>query len=550
MDLNLPGIVVTGASGFVGRHFLEAAAGRFRLFCLARRSQFEAGAPRYENQRWMQVDIGRDDAMADILKCIQSSGGADYVLHLAGYYDFSYTDHPEYTRTNVLGTKNVLILAKELRIKRFIFSSSLAACPFPVSGEVITEDTPPSADFPYARSKREGEALIHSFSRYFPCTVLRLAALFSDWCEYPPLYSFLRNWLSDRWNARILGGKGKSAVPYLHINDLTGMILRVIEKESSLPRYCVLNASPSAVASHQQLFEAATKFYFGASRIPLRLPRVLALPGVALRQWLLTMLGYPPFERTWMMRYIDRELRVDASRTHKLLDWAPRLRYSPERRLLILLENLKSHPEMWRIRNEAAFIHAASRPNLVMYYILLRLRDEMTQEIEKFIRREQGSDRLCDYSRMNDEMLHWYVSLFYQVLITSVRTLDRSQIRNYARILAHHRKRQGFAVSQVCFALLSFSSVIRLHLDKEAAPSRDVRRELCNTIDLNIQLAIDEVEDVFEQRSMDNEEETAPADARMLYNTDDIRRIVAELNEICKDGWDSRSIFHITSIDA
>ena len=50
---------------------------------------------------------------------------------------------------------------------------------------------------------------------------VRFAAMFSDYCEYPPLYKFLETWLSPVWNQRILGGRGRSAIPYLHVRDAT-----------------------------------------------------------------------------------------------------------------------------------------------------------------------------------------------------------------------------------------------------------------------------------------------------------------------------------------
>ena len=34
----------------------------------------------------------------------------------------------------------------------------------------------------------------------------------ANWCEYAPLYVFLSTWLSKKWNARILGGRGASAI--------------------------------------------------------------------------------------------------------------------------------------------------------------------------------------------------------------------------------------------------------------------------------------------------------------------------------------------------
>jgi nucleoside-diphosphate-sugar epimerase len=113
MDIHLPGILVTGASGFVGRNFLKAVMGKYRLFCIARQSQKEAGIPKGENVRWTQVDIANWETLREVKRCIKQNGGAEYVLHLAGYYDFTNSPNQEYERTNVSGTRNVLTLAKE-----------------------------------------------------------------------------------------------------------------------------------------------------------------------------------------------------------------------------------------------------------------------------------------------------------------------------------------------------------------------------------------------------------------------------------------------------
>lgn len=258
MDKNLSGIVVTGASGFIGRNFLEESIGKYRLFCLARRSQKETGIPQNENLRWSQVDIADWNKLKEVGSCIKDNGGANYLIHLAGYYDFSLTPNPEYKRTNVIGTSNVLKLAKLIGIKRFIFSSSLAACKFPKPSEAINEGSPLNAKFPYAWSKRMGEEMIKEYADYFSITILRLAAIYSDWCEYPPLYIFLQTWLSKKWNARIIGGKGKSAVSYLHIRDLIKLIFVIIEKSNSLPQISIFNASPNGSTSHLELFKTAT----------------------------------------------------------------------------------------------------------------------------------------------------------------------------------------------------------------------------------------------------------------------------------------------------
>lgn len=180
INKKLPGILVTGASGFIGRHFVIAVSNKFRLFCIARRSQKEAGVPHNDNIHWLQADITKWKDVQSIFEYIKDHGGADYVLHLAGYYDFTLKDNPVYEEVNVTGTRYTLDLAKLMKIKRFIFSSSVAACKFPPSGKALTKESPADADFPYAHSKRRAELLIKEYSEYFPCSVVRLAAVYSD----------------------------------------------------------------------------------------------------------------------------------------------------------------------------------------------------------------------------------------------------------------------------------------------------------------------------------------------------------------------------------
>jgi len=196
MGTNLPSIVLTGASGFIGRYFLEALHDRYSIIAIARRSGREANIPEHPNVHWIQWDIANPHQLGNILEQVTQLGGADFLIHLAAFYDFNYTDDVAYQLTNIDGTINVLELALQLKVKRFVFASSLAASSFPKQGDYIDEKSPLDADFAYAKTKRIGEEMVHNFSQSIPCTVLRFAAVFSDWCEYPPLYKFLETWLS------------------------------------------------------------------------------------------------------------------------------------------------------------------------------------------------------------------------------------------------------------------------------------------------------------------------------------------------------------------
>jgi len=193
--MELPRLIITGASGFIGRHLLEYFKDDFRIVGLDLRSQIRCGAPFHDNISWFQVDIGEHEPLAAAFRHIRESGGADYIIHLAAHYDFTGENHLEYRRTNVEGMRNLLEECRDLGLKRFIFASSVAACRFPPRGQHLTEDSPPDGKHIYAVTKRIGEGMLAEYDNCIPSCITRFAALFSDWCEYPPLYFFLDTWL-------------------------------------------------------------------------------------------------------------------------------------------------------------------------------------------------------------------------------------------------------------------------------------------------------------------------------------------------------------------
>ena len=228
--MRLRPIIVTGASGFVGRRLLHALSETHRIYGIARRSQKRSGAPVHPNIRWFQVDIGEREVLEGVFRTIEDDGGAEILVHLAAHYDFTGEEHPEYWRTNVQGLTNVLDLCSRIGVPRVIFSSSLAACSFPPPGEALTEDSPPDGHHIYARSKAQGEAALDLYRDEIQSVIVRFAALFSDWCEYPPLFMFLQTWLSDTWNHRMLAGRGRSAIPYMHVRDAIHFLSKLLDR--------------------------------------------------------------------------------------------------------------------------------------------------------------------------------------------------------------------------------------------------------------------------------------------------------------------------------
>ena len=494
MDTSLPGILLSGASGLVGRNFIRAARGRYRLFCLARRSMEEAGIQSDANLRWLQVDIGERDKLLGFAALLRSYGGVQFVVNLAGYYDFTNREHPEYTRTNIHGTTNMLDLAKELAVQRFVFASSQAACPF---GAVVREETLPRAEMPYAQSKRAGEELVQHYVQHFPCSIVRIAAVFSDWCEYPPLYTLLNNWLSGKMlETRILAGRGLSAVPYIHVQDLARFLLRILEKNAGLPALSIVNAGPDGTVSHLDLFRVATRSFYGRNIQPIFTPVWLLAPMILARRFLSRLQGKTAFEQLWMLRYVDQQLIADSSLTRKLLSWRPTPRKHIIRRLVFLIENMQKSPDLWRSANEAMLHKAIDRPQLLLHEELCAALESCRTEAVAALAAQQGQG-IVSAKDSNDLFLQTYFHLLCQLISTVIRTRNRPMMQQYACTIAFQPILTGMGMQLSSHLLFESGEELIARLRHLPQLHRLIVRA-DEYLTMMVHMAVDQVEDQFD----------------------------------------------------
>ncbi len=515
---NLPVLIVTGASGFIGRYLLPSFYNDYYIYALARSSQKYAGIKMHKNINWVRVDIGEKESVEKVFTDIAQNGGADYVIHLAGYYDFDGKDNKEYERTNINGTNYILESSKMLNIKRFIFASSLTVTQFKEPGLIINEQSPCDASFNYAVSKKKGEELVKKYSDDFPVAIIRLAAIYSDWCEYGPLYYFLKTWLEKNWRSNILAGKGESAVPYLHVKNLNTLFYKIILNTKKLPECDIYIASPDGCISQKKLYDIAVRYNLGRQKKPLFFPKWFSYLGVLFLDRAGSIIGKRPFERPWMIQYVDLKLNVNASYTHKKLNWDLRPRFDIRRRLLFLIEHMKSAPYEWHRKNlESIDRRKRINPNLKIYDAMRAVEEPVTAQILDAMYSDEYNTRFKKYRALKFDIHKERIVFIYSMIKTAVRTGDRIHILSYARNLASERYKEGFDVSEVSDAVQMVGDYIVKTLIKlpeltELPESLDMDQRIYDGITLTIQLIVDELEDSFDRlymkQSYSNRDET------------------------------------------
>ncbi|MEN2992014.1 MAG: NAD-dependent epimerase/dehydratase family protein [Bacteroidia bacterium] len=130
---------VTGATGFVGYHFLAEWKRRRKpvpLRLLVRDPTHPTLQPYIG-----EVEI-QQSALQDAHALFGFCSGAEAVIHLAATISFSPRARAWMHQTNVEGTRNLVNAALEAGVRRFVYLSSIAALSRPASSsEPLNEDT-------------------------------------------------------------------------------------------------------------------------------------------------------------------------------------------------------------------------------------------------------------------------------------------------------------------------------------------------------------------------------------------------------------------------
>jgi len=145
-------ILVTGASGFIGRHLVEELRARGKPpRCLVRRESF---AQEYPGIDYVLGDLATGAGIEAAVR------GVDLIIHLAGV---TKAISPSDYYTGNARTTEKLARAIAGRSIRLLHVSSLAAVGPSPDGVPVTEDSEPHPLSHYGRSKLEAEQVVRAF---------------------------------------------------------------------------------------------------------------------------------------------------------------------------------------------------------------------------------------------------------------------------------------------------------------------------------------------------------------------------------------------------
>jgi UDP-glucose 4-epimerase len=285
-------VLVTGGTGFLGSYLVKellAKGANVRIldnFCAHRRALPEAP------QRSVHVQEGD---VRNAIACRNACRGMDVVFHLAALTSIpaSIVDPVASDGVNIGGTLNMLIAARETKVKRFVFASTAA-----VYGDCLTpldEDAPVRPLSPHAVGKLYGEQMCRLYAELYRLNTasLRLSHLYgpgqtSSGDRATVIPAFLLQMLDD--SPVTFEGRGQQTRDFLHVRDAAHALILAAEKEAAGG---VFNVASGSSVSIRELYASLRKLMPGLHS-PIK---VAARPGDVLQtrldvEWARKTLGF------------------------------------------------------------------------------------------------------------------------------------------------------------------------------------------------------------------------------------------------------------------
>jgi dihydroflavonol-4-reductase len=310
----MPTALVTGGTGFLGGALVRQLLLRgWRVRALARAASNRRNLEGLEGELALSVGDLRD--RESLRKAME---GVEVVFHLAARYELWNPAPEEIYRDNVDGTRNVLQAARDLRVERIVYTSTVGVLKIPVNGQPANEsflEDIGAIRGHYKRSKWYAEAIAREFAgQGLPVVIVNPTTPIGPGDVKPtPTGQMVLDFL----RGRMLGytDTGLNLVP---VEDVAIGHILAAEKGRPGERY-ILGGQDMTLKKIFEVLSALT----GLSPPRFRIPRQALLPLSLFSEGTARITGRPPRiprEAAWMAQ---KHMYFDAARAVRELGFAP-----------------------------------------------------------------------------------------------------------------------------------------------------------------------------------------------------------------------------------
>jgi len=237
-------ILVTGGLGFIGSNFIHYWLSRHpndqitNLDSITYAANPNSLSDINTNYNFIQGDI------LDVKLLEKVVPGHDLIVHFAAesHVDRSIDDPLLFVKTNVLGTYNLLSIAKKYGNIRFhhISTDEVFGTIIPKVVDIFSENTPYNPSSPYSASKASSDHFVRSFGKTFglPITITNCSNNYGPFQHPEKLIPRIITNLMTHQKIPVYG-QGENYRDWLYVTDHCSAIEAVIIKGKLGETYCV-----------------------------------------------------------------------------------------------------------------------------------------------------------------------------------------------------------------------------------------------------------------------------------------------------------------------
>lgn len=237
-------ILVTGGLGFIGSNFIHYWLSRHpndqitNLDSVTYAANQNSLSDITTNYNFIQGDILDVNLLENIVP------GHDLIVHFAAesHVDRSIDDPLLFVKTNVLGTYNLLSVAKKHGNIRFhhISTDEVFGTIIPGVVDIFSENTPYNPSSPYSASKASSDHFVRSFGKTFglPITITNCSNNYGPFQHPEKLIPRIITNLMTHQKIPVYG-QGENYRDWLYVTDHCSAIEAVITKGKLGETYCI-----------------------------------------------------------------------------------------------------------------------------------------------------------------------------------------------------------------------------------------------------------------------------------------------------------------------
>ena len=348
MPADKPVLLITGASGNLGRSLVAALRDEFQIVGLDRKAVEGLGFP------VIATDLSSDEAVSKALKEVRERFGTRIaaVIHLIAYFDSSGEENPLYQTVNVEGTRRLVRGMRHFEVDRFIYAGTMLVHAPCAPGEYLNEDQPFGPLYVYPRSKLEAEEVIRAEHGDMPYAILRLAGVYDEETVVPTLAQQIARIYERDFESYFYSASTQVGQAMLHREDMVDAMRRTVTLRNELPERVEVLIGETEGLGYDALQDEIGYLIHGQEDWPtLRLPKAVAAAGAWAQAKLEPVVpdaldqGEEPFIRPYMVAMSHAHYALDTTRAQQLLGWQPRHRLKDA--LPAIIAALKREPARW-----------------------------------------------------------------------------------------------------------------------------------------------------------------------------------------------------------